>query len=237
METRLDKFMVEAGLVKTRSQSSMLIKQGDVSVNGKVILKSSHLVEEGVDIKISSGILYVSRGAHKLIAAINEFNLDFKDKVIADCGASTGGFTQVSLNNGASKVYAIDVGHDQLSPLLLDDEKVVNLEGINLKNEYSLPEKVDFCVADLSFISIKLVYPTMASMLKDGGKAVVLIKPQFEAGKKRLGKGGIVKDQYQEIIKDEVLRWFAENDHKVERVIDSPIKGKTGNREYLALIS
>ena len=237
METRLDRYMVDAGLVKTRSQASMLIKQGDVSCNGKVITKTSFLVDENVKIEISSGELYVSRGAHKLVGAINEFGLDFKGKVIADCGASTGGFTQVSLKHGASKVYAIDVGHNQLSPLFTSDNRVVNLEGVNLKNDYTLPEKVDFCVADLSFISIRLVFKTMASLLKENGKAVVLIKPQFEAGKARLGKGGIVKREYQQEILDEVLTWFREENYTIERQIDSPIKGKTGNIEYLILVS
>lgn len=237
MGSRLDKYLVESEMVKTRSQASMLIKQGDVLCNGKVISKASYIVGENDKIEIQSGELYVSRGAHKLIGAIESFGLDFKGKVIADCGASTGGFTQVSLKNGASKVYALDVGHNQLSPILKEDERVVNLEGVNLKHAYELPEKVDYCVADLSFISIKLVFPTMTSFLKNCGKAVILIKPQFEAGQSRLGKNGIVRPEYIEEIKDEVLSWFRENNYKIENVIDSPILGKTGNKEFLALIS
>lgn len=173
----------------------------------------------------------------KLVKAVEEFDLDFTGKVIADCGASTGGFTQVSLQNGASKVYAIDVGHDQLDKVLLGDKKVVNLEGVNLKNEYSLPEKVDYCVVDISFISITKVFPTIFSLLKPGGKVVCLIKPQFEAGTARLGKGGIVPEKYQNEILQETIEWFKKNGYQIEKQVPSPITGKTGNQEFLTLIS
>lgn len=236
MSERLDKFMTDIGMVKSRSQARMLIKQGDVLCNGEKVTKPGKLVSDTDQIEIKQRNLYVSRGAFKLLKAIEEFDLEFEGKIIADCGASTGGFTQVSLQHGASKVYAIDVGHDQLDEVLKQNPHVVNMEGINLKNDLVLPEKVDFCVADLSFISIKLVYPTMKSLLKSGGRSIVLIKPQFEAGQARLGKGAIVKPEYQQEILDEVLAWFKEHGHHIEKLCESPITGKTGNIEYLALV-
>lgn len=234
---RLDVVMVSRELVKTRSQARMLIKQGDVQINGKKVTKPGKLVSQNDEISIKERRLYVSRGAFKLLHAIEKFNLNFKGKVIADCGASTGGFTQVSLQAGANKVYALDVGHDQLDELLKQDSKVQNIEGVNLKHPYELAEKVDFCVADLSFISIRLIYPTMKSFLKADGKSIILIKPQFEAGKERIGKGGLVSETNREIVLNEVLDWFKQEGHIVEEVCESPVKGKTGNVEFLALIS
>lgn len=236
MSERIDKFMLEAGLVKTRSQARMLIKQGDVICNGETVQKPGKMVSVDDDIQISEGNLYVSRGAYKLLKAIEEFGIDFNNKVVADCGASTGGFTQISLLNGASKVYSIDVGHDQLNEIVKSNPRVINMEGVNLKHDLELPEKVDICVADLSFISIKLVYPTMKSLLKNTGISIILIKPQFEAGKSRLGKGAIVKEEFQQEILDEVLSWFKENNYTIESFCESPITGKTGNVEYLALV-
>ena len=136
MSERIDKFMTENEMVKTRSQARMLIKQGDVLCNGKMVTKPGLLVSESDQIEIKQRFLYVSRGALKLVKAVEEFDLDFTGKVIADCGASTGGFTQVSLQNGAAKVYALDVGHDQLDQILKLDSKVENIEGVNLKNSY-----------------------------------------------------------------------------------------------------
>ncbi len=237
MSERIDKLMVDAALVKTRSQARMLIKQGDVTYNGSPVKKPGQLVDDSSLIEIKADQLFVSRGAYKLVKAIQEFDLDLKDKIVADCGASTGGFTQVALENGASRVYAIDVGHDQLSPMLKDDSRVINMEGINLKFEFELPEKVDFCVCDISFISITKVIQTIFSLLKDGGKAIVLIKPQFEAGSERISRGGLVKSEYQSEILAEVKTWFKLNNYKIEKLCESPILGKTGNTEFLALIS
>lgn len=236
MSERIDKYMVEKEMVRTRSQARMLIKQGDVICNDKQVLKPGLMVTDKDSIEIKQRFLYVSRGALKLVKAIEEFELDFKGKVVADCGASTGGFTQVSLMNGASKVLALDVGHDQLDKVLKDDPRVENREGLNLKYEIPLTEKVDICVADLSFISITKVFLNMRKILRPGGFSVVLIKPQFEAGSERLGKGGIVKDEFLTEIIAEVKAWFTDNGFVIEKICPSPITGKTGNTEYLALI-
>ncbi len=237
MSERLDKALVTQGLLKTRSQASMLIKQGDIFVNDKKELKGSKLISDSDVITVKTRDFYVGRGALKLIHALEAFELNLEGRVIADCGASTGGFTEVALKKGANKVYAIDVGHGQLDETLKMNSRVENYEGINLKHEFSLPEKVDFCVVDLSFISLKLTFKTVHSLLKANGRAVVLIKPQFEAGRERLGKNGIVRDEYIEDIIEEVKSWLKENDFIVEKIIDSPIQGKTGNKEFLALIT
>ena len=236
-EKRIDIVMLEKGMVKTRSQARMLVKQGDVTCNGKAVKKAGHLIKDSDDIQITQQELFVSRGAYKLVKALEEFQIDLTGKTIADCGASTGGFTQVSLDRGASKVYAIDVGHDQLDEILREDKRVINLEGVNLKHPYELTEKVDYCVCDISFISIKKVFPTIKSLLKEGGQSIILVKPQFEAGSERLGNNGVVKEKYQETVLNETLDWFKANGHEVIKLCESPIKGKVGNTEYLALIS
>lgn len=233
MSQRLDQEIVSRGMVLTRSQARMLIKQGDVSVDGAITLKPGANVTSESDISIQADELYVSRGAFKLKAAIEKFNLNFKDMVVADCGASTGGFTQILLQNGSKKVYALDVGHDQLNPLLKQDTRVINREGVNLKFPLELEEKVDACVADLSFISLKLVIPTLLNLLKDNGFLMVLLKPQFEAGKERIGKGGLVNPKDLDEIRKELFSFFKEQRLEVVNWCESPIKGKKGNTEFL----
>lgn len=236
MSERIDKAMLQRGLVKTRSQARMLIEQGDVYCNDKLVKKSGLQVYESDVLEIRNRSLFVSRGAYKLQKAIVEFEIDPAGKIVADIGASTGGFTQLLLQLGTLKVYAIDVGHDQLAPELRENPKIVNLEGTNIKYPIDLGELVDLCVIDLSFISIKQVFKNIDALLKPNGQAIILIKPQFEAGKERLGKNGIVKDdKTREEILNEVLDWFKDNNFKIQNIIPSPIQGKTGNVEYLAL--
>jgi 23S rRNA (cytidine1920-2'-O)/16S rRNA (cytidine1409-2'-O)-methyltransferase len=234
--------MLEQGLVKTRSQARMLIEQGDVEVNGRPALKSGQSVEDKDQISIVDRTLYVGRGAYKLEKAIEEFKIDFTDKSVADIGASTGGFTQVCLNAGAKRVFAIDVGKGQLAEILKNDERVVNLEGVNAKYPFEfeelkeLEEKVDAFVMDVSFISIKKIIANAFAILKPEGFGVALIKPQFEAGPERVGKRGIVSDQHRTEILEETLSWLKHVGISVEKLVDSPISGKTGNIEYLALV-
>ena len=236
MSQRLDQEMVERGLVLTRSQARMLIKQGDVICDGKIIQKPGQSVTSATNIEIKQDQLYVSRGAFKLKAAIEKFQLNFQNLIVADCGASTGGFSQVLLENGASKIYALDVGHDQLSPLIKDNERVMNLEGVNLKFEYDLGELVDACVADLSFISLKLVIPTMKKLLKPDGFLIVLLKPQFEAGKERIGKGGLVNPKDLNEIREDLFQYFIDQNLTIVDWTESPIKGKKGNTEFLVFL-
>lgn len=238
MEDRIDKALVDRGVLKTRSQAKMLITQGCIFCNAIKVLKPSFKVSEDDIIEIREMNVYVSRGAYKLEKALEVFAIDPKGLIVADVGASTGGFTHLCLERGAKKVFAIDVGHDQLSELLKNDERVVNLEETNIKFPLELEEKVDLCVVDLSFISIKLVYQNIHNLLNRTGKSIVLIKPQFEAGRERLGKQGLVSDKDREVVLDEVKSWFAENSFSIQEVIESPIKGnKSGNIEYLALIT
>lgn len=228
--------MVEAGLVLTRSQARMLIKQGDVFCNDKLVKKPGQLVSESDSIEIKSDNLYVSRGAYKLKKALEEFKLDLTGKVVMDCGASTGGFTQVSLENGASKIYALDVGHNQLANILKDDKRVINQEGINLKYEFNLPEKCDVFVMDISFISIMLVIQNIVKNLKDQGEGILLIKPQFEVGREKIQKNGLVKIEDSKKCSIEVSDWLKQHFSYVSSVIESPVKGKTGNTEYLVYL-
>jgi 23S rRNA (cytidine1920-2'-O)/16S rRNA (cytidine1409-2'-O)-methyltransferase len=225
--------MVEAGLVLTRSQARMLIKQGDVFCNDKLVKKPGQLVSESDSIEIKSDDLYVSRGAYKLKKALDEFKLDLTGKVVMDCGASTGGFTQVSLDNGALKVYALDVGHYQLASILRNDERVINNEGINLKYPFELDVLCDVFVMDISFISIKLVIPNIVKNLKDQGEGILLIKPQFEVGREKIQKNGLVKIEDAKKSSIEVSDWLKQHFSYVSSIIESPVKGKTGNTEYL----
>lgn len=236
MPERLDKEMLSRGIVKTRSQARMLIEQGDVQVNSLPAKKPGMPVKESDKIEVMDRTLYVGRGAYKLEKAIEEFKLNFNNLIVADIGASTGGFTQLCLDNGANKVYAVDVGRDQLAQILREDERVINMEGVNAKYPIEIDEKIDAFVMDVSFISIKLILNNVIEILKDSGFGVVLVKPQFEAGPERVGKGGIIKEEHRKVILEEVLDWFEQNSIKAEKVIESPITGKTGNVEYLALV-
>jgi len=229
---RADLVLLETNLAPTRSQAALLILEGVVFWNGKQVKKVSEKVNsEGLEVRKS--MQFVSRGAHKIEGALKEFQVDPKDFIVADVGASTGGFTDFVLNLGAQKVYAIDVGHDQLALKLREDSRVINLEGVNIKNAYELPELVDLAVVDLSFISLRLVLKNIFSLVKNGGNIIALVKPQFEVGKNGLDKNGIVKN---EILREECVQslkiWCEENQMPVIGECLSPIAGKTGNIEY-----
>ena len=236
MKERLDQLLVKLGLVSSRSQAAPLIKEGLVTVDGEVVTKPSIKCGEDQEIKILKEHIYVGRGAQKMEGAFKDFDLSFKDKVVGDMGASTGGFTEFALMHEASKVYAVDVGHDQLAAKLVKDERVVNLEGTNIRD--GLPLDVfdplcDIIVVDLSFISLSYVLAPMAEVLRSEGEFVILVKPQFEVGRSSLGKNGIVKDtkaieEVLERVKNECL----ESKLDVQKISPCAIKGKTGNQEY-----
>ncbi len=233
MKERLDSLLVKKGLVRTRSQAQQLIKEGVVKVNSEVIQKPSFKANEGDDIVISKDHLWVGRGAEKLASAHRSFNFSFDGKIVGDMGASTGGFVEYSLFHGAKKVFAVDVGHDQLALSLREDPRVINLEGTNIKDGLDLEEDCDLVVVDLSFISLKLVLSSIISCLRSGGELIVLVKPQFEVGKQSIGKNGIVKDRSAilsalESIYDE----FKKLDCFIVDVTACEVVGKTGNQEY-----
>lgn len=232
MAERLDKKLVDLGLADTRSKAQSLIKEGAVLVNGIKATKASLKVNDE-NIEITKDIVFVGRGAHKIEGALKEFNVNPEGYTVADVGACTGGFTEYVLTKGATKVFAIDVGHDQLAPKLRSDSRVINMEGTNIRDLQELEEPVDLAVVDLSFISLKLVLDNIHSLIKDDGKIIALVKPQFEVGKEHIGKKGLVKNQ--EIAKKtiiDLLNWCHEKGYNVNGFCDSPITGKTGNKEY-----
>jgi 23S rRNA (cytidine1920-2'-O)/16S rRNA (cytidine1409-2'-O)-methyltransferase len=229
---RADIALVETGLVTTRSQASLLIDEGVVFTNEKQVKKASEKVNPA-NLRVNKSVQFVSRGAHKIEGALNEFQVSVADQIVADVGASTGGFTDFVLSLGAVKVYAIDVGHDQLALKLREDKRVINLEGINIKNGCELPELVDLAVVDLSFISLRLVLKNIFSLVRPGGKIIALVKPQFEVGRTGLDKNGIVKNaELRALTVANLKNWCNEEGMIVESEMVSPITGKTGNVEY-----
>lgn len=237
MKDRADKVLTDKGLVSSRSQAKSLIEKGDVTVNGVVIKKAGELISVDSEIVVNAP-LFVGRGAFKLEKALEAFKIEVKNLVCLDVGASTGGFTEVLLLNGASKVYSIDVGHDQLAQKLREDSRVVNLEGTNIRELKELPELADGAVMDLSFISMTKVLESVSNLLKPKGFLIALVKPQFEAGIERLPKDGVVKDdKVREEILNEVIQFAEAHGWIHHETILSPIEGKTGNKEYLSYIS
>jgi 23S rRNA (cytidine1920-2'-O)/16S rRNA (cytidine1409-2'-O)-methyltransferase len=233
VKDRADKILAELKLVASRSQAKSLIEKGDVYVNGQQLKKTSELIDISDKIEIKAP-LFVGRGAFKLEKALEEFKFEVEDKVFLDVGASTGGFTEILLERGAAKVYAIDVGHDQLAAKLCQDPRVVNMEGTNIRELASLPELADGAVMDLSFISITKVLEQVKNLLKPASPLMALVKPQFEAGVERLPKDGVVKDEkVRAQILSEVIGFATDHGWEHVRSIPSPIQGKTGNVEFL----
>ncbi|MBE6853052.1 MAG: TlyA family RNA methyltransferase [Ruminococcus sp.] len=236
-ENRLDLELFERKMCKSRERAKQLIKSGKVSVDGKVCLKPSAAVSDSSLIRIDGDIhCFVGRGGLKLKKAVEFFDISLCDAVCLDIGASTGGFTDCMLQNGAAMVYALDVGHSQLDQTLLDDPRVVNMEKTNIRE--SVPDDfdrtIDFIATDVSFISLKLVLPKIKELLSEEGSAVVLIKPQFEAGKTNLSKNGIVKNPrvHRQILEDMIV-FAGDTGFEVSGLCVSPIKGGSGNAEYL----
>lgn len=234
---RLDAAVFEAGYAESREKAKALIMAGLVYVNNQKSDKPGTTVKPDDVIEFrGSSPKYVSRGGLKLEKAVENFGFSLKDKMCADIGASTGGFTDCMLQNGAVKVYAIDVGYGQLAWKLRTDKRVVNLERTNFRyvTEEQIPDKLDFCSVDVSFISLSLIIPVMKTIMKENAQAVCLIKPQFEAGKEKVGKKGVVRDPevHLEVI-NKIVNIALENGFKVMHLDYSPIKGPEGNIEYL----
>lgn len=228
---RIDELLVQKGFAPTKSQAKSIILQGLVFYNGKKVERAGQKVTTEGELVVNETSKYVSRGAKKLEAAIQEFKLDIKGKTIADIGASTGGFTDLLLQNGAKKVYAIDVGKDQLAEKLRSDARVINMESTNIKDVDSLPEPVDLAVADLSYISLRKVLPNIFNLAHE---AVVLFKPQFECGPGVVNKQGVIIDQevHRQTLND-FETWCTDQGYEIKGKTKSPITGKVGNQEYL----
>ena len=237
---RLDVALVERGFSESREKAKALIMAGQVYVNNQKALKSGDTVKADDCLEVRGEKLpFVSRGGLKLQKAVDVFGVTLNDCVCMDIGASTGGFSDCMLQHGAKKVYAIDVGYGQLAWKLREDPRVVNLERTNFRyvtNE-QIPEGIDFASVDVSFISLRLILPVMRTLLKDGGRAVCLIKPQFEAGRENVGKKGVVRDQsvHVQVVSD-IVQVLLDTGFSVLALDYSPVKGPQGNIEYLVLV-
>jgi 23S rRNA (cytidine1920-2'-O)/16S rRNA (cytidine1409-2'-O)-methyltransferase len=234
-KTRLDIALVDRGLADTRSKARALILAGDVLLNGAPALRAGSPVREVDDLQLKAKPRFVSRGGEKLDGALDAFDIDPGGWICADLGASTGGFTDVLLQRGAAKVYAVDVGYGQLDERIRTDSRVISMERTNARYLEELPEPVQFVVIDVSFISLSLILPIAAKILTPNGRCVPLIKPQFEAGKTDVGKGGVVRDPaiHRRVLENALA--FAERDgFSVLGLIRSPLLGPSGNVEFLA---
>jgi 23S rRNA (cytidine1920-2'-O)/16S rRNA (cytidine1409-2'-O)-methyltransferase len=241
---RLDTLITERKLVKSRSTATDLIKKGLVKVNGEIITKPAKEFPniETLQIEILEQPKYVSRGGLKLEKALTEFQIDPTDLIVLDVGSSTGGFTDCLLQKGAKKVYAVDVGTDQLDKSLLNNPKVISLEKTDIRNIKTLSlnsteEKPSLAVIDTSFISLELILKSTANLLSEKTQIIALIKPQFETPKEAKNKSGVVKtDILREQVLEKIKNHCQKINLKVISVIDSPILGGSGNKEYLILL-
>jgi len=231
---RLDVLVVDRGLAESRQQAQRLIMAGRVRVDDRPVDKPGTRVPTTADVAVEGSLPYVSRGGYKLAAALDAFQLDVRDWVVADVGASTGGFTDCLLQRGAARAYAIDVGYGQLAWKLQQNPRVVIMDRTNARYLEALPEPVDLVTIDASFISLKLIVPMAARWLKPGASMVTLIKPQFEAGRSRI-KGGVVQDPavHQAVLED-LIDWATSQGMGLLGLIRSPITGPAGNVEFLA---
>lgn len=236
-KTRLDRLLVERGLVESRERGQAMVIAGQVLVNGQKQEKAGALIPADAEIRILGDQLpYVSRGGLKLEAALQKFTVSVEDKIALDVGASTGGFTDCLLQLGAKKVYAVDVGYGQLAWKLRQDQRVVVIERVNIRHidPALVPEPIDIASIDVSFISLEKVVPSILKFLKPQAEIIALIKPQFEVGKEQVGKGGIVRDEAARTAAVEcVSNFFRETGFDVRGVIRSPITGQDGNVEFL----
>lgn len=236
---RLDQALVSRGLARSRAQAQSLIKDGRVRVDDGVAVKASSPVREGSVIELDGAAHpFASRGGVKLEAALRTFEADPRDKICLDLGASTGGFTDVLLRAGAAKIYAVDVGHGQLRPEIAGDPRVLNLEKTHAKDltRAIIPDEIELLVCDVSFISLKKALPPALALTVPGARLVALVKPQFEVGRSRIGKGGVVRPgrENAEGVAENLARWLGEQkDWTSVGWIESPITGGNGNREFL----
>lgn len=233
---RIDVALVQKGIAKSRTQAQEFIRNNAVLINNVPCKKASEQVEEtDVLTFVGEKPTYVGRGGYKLEAAINLFSIDVCGKICLDIGASTGGFTDCMLQNGAKLVYAVDTGTDQLDEQLRHDTRVVSLEQTDIRDcKDKIPQKADFAAADVSFISLKKIIPFIPPLLKSDANALLLVKPQFEAGKRYLGKNGVIKDEKLRLtIVQDIIDFAKNHDFRFINQSPCPIRGKDGNQEYL----
>lgn len=240
MKERLDVLLVNNGFFQSRERAKASIMAGDIYIGGRMYDKAGTKVDIDSEITVKGHTCpFVSRGGFKLHKAIETFDIDLNDVIAMDIGASTGGFTDCMLQNGAKKVYAVDVGYGQLDWKLRNDQRVVNMEKMNFRyfDTESIDEQIDFASIDVSFISLKLIFPVLWKLLKNNGQVVALVKPQFEAGREQVGKKGIIRDKkvHKEVIENAV-KYALRNKFIPEDLTFSPMTGAKGNIEFLMKI-
>jgi 23S rRNA (cytidine1920-2'-O)/16S rRNA (cytidine1409-2'-O)-methyltransferase len=237
VEERIDKLLIQRGLVSSRVRAEQIIRETGVKVDGKLINKTGKKVPVDCSIElIAEELPWVSRGALKLIEALETWNPSFNGGVFMDIGASTGGFSEVLLSNGGTKIYCVDVGKDQLHSKLINDHRIINLEKTHVRDltHKLIPELCDGCVIDVSFISLEKVLPFLHPYLKENAFVIALVKPQFEVGKENLAKGGIVKNKELYPLTIEKIKSVGNvNQLEYQEHIPSPILGGDGNMEFL----
>lgn len=235
---RLDALLVERNLVESRQRAQALILEGKVHVNERLADKVGALTPDDVEIKIREPLKYVSRGGYKLEGALDAFGIAVRAKTCADIGASTGGFTDCLLQRGAGRIYALDVGYGQIAWKLRNDPRVIVMDRVNVRYLKALPELIDLATVDVSFISLTQILPAMKRLLQPRGEVIALIKPQFEAGREQVGKGGIVRDvQVHRAVLEKIARYSVENEWRVLDFCRSAIAGADGNVEFFCHLS
>jgi 23S rRNA (cytidine1920-2'-O)/16S rRNA (cytidine1409-2'-O)-methyltransferase len=234
---RLDNILVARELTETITRAQALIMAGKVTVNDKVISKPGTLIDGSASVSLKEQPQYVSRGGLKLAHALDEFKMDVSSLTVMDIGASTGGFTDCLLQHGAGKVYALDVGYGQIDYKLRQDHRVIVMDRTNARHPFQLPDKADMATIDVSFISVTKIIPAITTQLKPLSNIIVLLKPQFEAERSEIGKGGIIKDTHiHTLVIARFVNWIVENNFRFRGLTTSPVLGAEGNREFLVLI-
>jgi 23S rRNA (cytidine1920-2'-O)/16S rRNA (cytidine1409-2'-O)-methyltransferase len=238
-KSRLDQLLVARGLFPSREQAQRAIMAGEVRIGTRVATKASDLLAPDDEVKVASPSKYVGRGGLKLEGPLDFFQIDVHGKVVLDIGASTGGFTDCLLQRGAEKIYAVDVGHGQLAWKIRSDPRVIALEKVNARflSRAQIPEPVDLCVIDVSFISLTLILPNAFELLTPEGVILALIKPQFELGRDDVGRGGIIrKPELHEKAKQKIVDFVAALGHLVMGIVPSALTGTDGNQEFFACL-
>ena len=234
---RIDTLLVARGLVDSREKARVAVMEGAVVADNRAVMKPNALIREDAEVRLLEGPPFVGRGGLKLEGALDEFDIDVGSLTVVDVGAATGGFTDCLLKRGASRVYAVDVGYGQLDYRLRQDPRVVVMERVNARYPFVLPEQVDLATLDLSFISLEKVLPAVAELVKGGGRLLALVKPQFEAERRQVGKGGVVKDPLVHArVLGRFICWAVERGFRLEGLAASPISGADGNREFFVLL-
>ena len=234
---RIDVLLVERGLAPTREKAKALLMAGEVTVRNQPVTKAGTLVDVESVVSVKEQPQYVGRGGEKMAGALDTLLINPSGMVVLDVGASTGGFTDCLLQRGAIRSYALDVGRGQIHNKLVQDPRVVVIEGINARNPFYLPERVDMAVADVSFISLRLVVPEIVKHLKPGGNLLLLVKPQFEAERGEVGRGGVVRDGFVHArVLGRFTTWAIKQGYRLRGVTISPLVGDAGNKEFFVFL-